>query len=68
MMLLGAQADRRAGGDRRAQHVAGRELNDTVLGDQALRLRALARPRRAEQDHLIDCRPRSFERLIRPSY
>ena len=65
---LGAQADRRAGRDRGAQHVAGRELNDAVFLDQALRLRALPRPRRAEQDQSHRLRPRNFERLIKPSY
>jgi hypothetical protein len=65
---LGAQADRGAGSDGRAQHVAGRQLNNPVLGDQALRLRALPRPRRAEQNQPHRIRPRNFERLIRPSY
>jgi hypothetical protein len=65
---LGAQADRRTGGDRGAQHVARRELNDPVLDDQPLRLRALPSPRGPEQNQSHRCRPRSFERLIRPSY
>src|SRR5262249_48748694 len=66
--LLGAPADRRAGIDRGAQHVAGRKLRQTVLGDEALGLRAFAGPRRAEQDQPHRRRPRSFDRLIRPSY
>jgi hypothetical protein len=47
---FGALADRRPSRDRGAQHIAGGELNDPVFLDQALRLRALPRPRRAEQD------------------
>ena len=66
--VLGAQPDRRAGLDRGAQHVAGRKLHDAVLVDETLRLRAFAGPRRAEQYQSHLRRPRSFERLIRPSY
>ena len=65
---FGAQADRRAGGDRGAQHVAGGKLDDAVFLDQALRLRALPRSRRAEQDQSHRLRPRNFDRLIKPSY
>src|SRR6266540_1090661 len=43
-------ADRRAGLDRGAQHVAGRELHDAMFLDQALRLRAFAGTRGAEHD------------------
>jgi len=67
-LCLGLQADRRAGGDGRAQHVAGRHLHDAVLLDQTLRLRALAGPGRSEQDQPHRLRPRNLERLIRPSY
>src|SRR5262249_55457764 len=63
-----AQTDRRAGGSGGAQHVTGRELDNSVFGYQALRLRALTRPRRAEQDQSHRVRPRSFDRLISPSY
>ena len=66
--VLGLQADRRAGRDRRAQHVAGGELHDAVFRNQFLGLRALAGPRRAEQNNPHLLRPRSFDRLIRPSY
>src|SRR5512132_4433299 len=65
---FGLQAHRRAGRDRGAQHVSGRELDYSVFGYQALRLRALTRPRRAEQDQSHRVRPRSLERLISPSY
>ena len=47
---LGLEADRRAGRDGRAQHVAGRELRDAVALDDAGGLRALPRPRRPQQD------------------
>ena len=47
--VLGLQPDRRTGLDRGAQHVAGGELHDPVLGDEALSLRPLPGPRRAEQ-------------------
>ena len=40
---LALQPDRRALGDRFAQHVAGRQLDHAALGLEALRLRALAR-------------------------
>ena len=66
--ILCTQPDRRAGIDRRAQQIAGGKLNEPVLGDQALGLSAFAGPRRAEQDQSHLRRPRSFERLIRPSY
>ena len=66
--LLGVQPDRRTRRDRGAQHIAGRELHDAVLGDESLRLRAFAGPRRAEQYQPHLRRPRSFDRLIRPSY
>ena len=63
-----AQADGRTGGNRSAQHVARRKLDNSVFGYQALRLRTLSRPRRAKKDQSHRVRPRSFERLIRPSY
>src|SRR6185312_654221 len=65
---LRTEANRSTGRYGGPQHIAGRELNNPMLGDQALRLRALPRPRRAEQDQPHRMRPRSFERLIRPSY
>jgi len=64
----GAQPDRRAGVDRRAQHVSRRKLHQTMRGHEPLRLRAFAGPRRAKQDQSHLRRPRSFDRLIRPSY
>ena len=66
--VLGAQADRRTGLDGRPQHIAGGKLHDTVLGNEPLSLRAFAGPRRAEQYQSHLRRPRSFERLIKPSY
>ena len=49
---LDAPAERRAGRDRRAQHVAGGELDHAARLDQTLGLGALARRRRAEQDQV----------------
>src|SRR6516165_7569579 len=66
--LPGAHADRRAGLGRGAQHLAGRKLHQTMLGDEPLRLRAFPGPRRAEQYQPHLRRPRSFDRLISPSY
>src|SRR5262245_5293295 len=66
--LLGAHADRRAGLGRGTQHLTGRKLHQTMLGDEPLRLRAFAGPRRAEQYQPHLRRPRSFDRLISPSY
>src|SRR5262245_60416054 len=65
---FGAQPYRCSGSDSGTEHVPGRELDNSVFGYQALRLRALPRPRRAEQDQSHRVRPRSLERLIRPSY
>ena len=48
---LGLDPDRRAGRDRRAQHVARRELWDAERLDDLRRLRALACAGRAEEDH-----------------
>src|SRR6266508_1216563 len=66
--LLGAQPNRGARLDRGAQHVTGRKLQQTMLGDEPLRLSTFAGPRRAEQHQPHLRRPRSFDRLIRPSY
>ena len=44
---LGLKADRALGGDRRAKHVAGGELDQPALRDQPGRLGALARARAA---------------------
>src|SRR5215470_3389598 len=66
--FLGAHADRRAGLGRGTQHLTGRKLHQTMLGDEPLRLRAFAGPRRAEQYQPHLRRPRSFDRLISPSY
>src|SRR6516162_205674 len=66
--LPGTHADRRAGLGRGAQHLAGRKLHQTMLGDEPLRLRAFPGPRRAEQYQPHLRRPRSFDRLISPSY
>ena len=49
---LGLDADRRAGGDRGAQHVAGRKLAHAALLDQPRRLGPLACPRGAEKDQV----------------
>ncbi len=66
--VLRLPADRRAGLHCCTQHVSGRELDDTVLGDEMLGLRSFASPRRAQQDQSHLRRPLSFERLIKPSY
>ena len=42
--VLGLEADRRAGRHRRAQHVAGRELHDAVLGNELLAPACPCRP------------------------
>ena len=65
---LGFLADFRAGGNGRAQHVAGGKLNQTMLVFQPLRLRSLAGTGRSQknQDHLR--RPPSLVFLISPSY
>jgi len=60
--------DGRARLDRCAQHLAGRELHQAMLGHESLRLRAFAGPRRAEQYQPHLRRPRSFDLLMRPSY
>ena len=57
-----------AGGDSGAQHVAGGKLRDAGLLGNQLRLGALARPRRPEQDQVHRFAPRSFAFLIKPSY
>jgi hypothetical protein len=58
----GLQADRRLGGDRRTQHLAGRKLDDAVLLDQPLRLGPLARARRTQKDQSHDYSPPGGER------
>src|SRR5262249_47862601 len=66
--VLGAQPDRGAGLDRGTQQVAGRKLHDAMFLNETLRLRALPRPRRAEQDQshgrrtpgLTDAKPRMW--------
>ena len=57
---FGGAAELRAGRDRFAQQVAGRHLRHAVAGLQALRLRALARTGRAEQNqpHFVKLRGR----------
>src|SRR5215471_14364621 len=65
---LYTQPDGRTGRNRGTQHVARRKLDNPVFGYQALRLRALPRPRRAEQDQSHRVRPRNLDRLISPSY
>jgi len=47
---LGLLADRRAGGDGCAQHVAGGKLRNAVLRDDARRLSAFTRPRRPQEN------------------
>ena len=66
--LLGREAHRRPGGDRRAQDIAGRELRNTELLDQDLGLRALADARRSEKDQPHRLRPPRRERFTSPSY
>ena len=62
MMSLALQADRRLRRHRRAQHVAGRELDDAVALNQPLRLGSLARPRRPRRISLMLFAPRLGER------
>ena len=62
------EPDGRTGRNRSTQHVARRKLDNFVFGYQTLRLGALPRPRRAEQDQSHRVRPRNLERLISPSY
>ncbi len=62
---LGLEADRRAGLDGGAQHVAGRELDHAALGHEALGLRALAGAGRTKQDDVHALTP-SDERPRRP--
>src|SRR5438876_353683 len=63
-----AHANSLAGFDRRALHVIAGKLHQVVLGNETLRLSAFAGPRRAEQYQSHLRRPRSFDRLIKPSY
>ena len=56
---LGLQAERRAGLDGRAQHVAGGDLRDAVLLADEGGLRAFARAGRAQQNQSHGC-PRKF--------
>ena len=49
---LGLEPDRRARLDRRAQHVAGRQLLHAAFVDQTLGLGALARARRAQKNDI----------------
>ena len=67
---LGRAADLGAGLHGRAQHVAGRKLDEPVPGGDLLGLRPLAGPRRAQQDqvHHRLVAPLSFAFLMRPSY
>ena len=65
---LGAQSNRSAGVGRSAQHIPCRQLQQTMLGDETLSLRAFAGAGGAQQNQSHLRRPRSFERLIRPSY
>src|SRR5262249_60483598 len=66
--VLGAQSDRGTGLDRGTQQVDARKLHDAVFLNKTLRLRALPRPRRAEQDQshgrrtpgLTDAKPRMW--------
>ena len=66
--LARADADRGAGFDRRTQHVTGGKLHQSVFGNETLSLSAFAGPRRAEQYQSHLRRPRSLDRLIKPSY
>ena len=65
---LHLQAERRARRDGGAQHVAGGELRQAALLGEDFGLRALARPRRPEQNQIQRRAPRSFDFLMRPSY
>ena len=63
------QADRRAGADGGAQHVARRELRDAMLGDEACRLRPLPRSRRPKENEPHQrLLPFSLDLRTRPSY
>ena len=66
--VLDFATDRSGAFDRFAQHVAGRELNNSVFGGETLGLCSFASPRRAKQDQSHLRRPRSFDLLIKPSY
>ena len=65
---LAGQAQRGARGNGGTQHVTGGKLRQAALGGENLGLRALARPRRAEQNQVHLRVPRSFDFLSRPSY
>ena len=65
---LQASAQRRAGLDGGAQHVAGGELRQAPLFGENFGLCALARPRRPEQNQIHRRAPRSFDFLSSPSY
>ena len=66
--VLRLEADRRSGCNSGTEHLSGGELNDTVLVNQSLRLRSLARPRRPEKNQPHLRRPLSFDLRISPSY
>ena len=57
MMSLACRPTGVCGCDRRAQHLAGRELDDAVLLNQPLRLGPLARARRTQKDQSHDYSP-----------
>ena len=61
---LGLDPDRRALGDRLAQHVAGRQLDHAAIGLEPRRLGALARARRSQKNdvHEIPCLKAPFKR------
>ena len=66
--LSGAQAQLGAGPDRRAKHVAGRQLYHAAIIDQALGLRPLTGPGRTKQNDIHRPRPFSFDFFTSPSY
>src|SRR5205085_1845596 len=57
-----------ARGDRRAQHVAGGDLDDAIALFEAFCLGPLPGARRTQQDQVHQRRPRSRARRISPSY
>src|SRR5262249_49151950 len=66
--VLDLASERRAGGNGRAQHVAGGELRPAAALGQDPRLGALPRPWRAEKDDVHRRAPRNLAFLMRPSY
>jgi len=67
--LLGQFANLRAGGDSRAQHIAGRQLDQAAPFGKHPRLGPFSGPGRSKEDQVHLRRdPRSLDFLINPSY